>query len=184
MPRPFAPPITLSAADRATLSTWARRPSTAQALALRARIVLAAAVPGTTNTVIAERFGIAMPTVTKWRSRFAERGLTGLHDEPRPGAKRTITDAQVDEVITTTLETTPADATHGSTRRLATRLAMSQSAVSRIWHAFGLEPHRWETFKLSRDPLFIDKVRDVVGLSLNPPDRALVLCVDEKPQIR
>jgi transposase len=184
MPRPFAQPITLSDADRGTLTAWARRPKTAQALALRARIVLAAAEPGTTNTAIAERLGVTMMTVTKWRNRFAARGLDGLHDEPRPGAQRTITDAHVEQVVTTTLEETPTDATHWSTRRLATQLGMSQSAVARIWRAFGLEPHKSETFKLSRDPLFIDKVRDVVGLYLNPPDRALVLSVDEKPQIQ
>jgi transposase len=182
--RPFASPITLSDDDRTTLARWARRPKTAQARALRARIVLAAAEPGTTNTAIAQRFGVTMMTVTKWRTRFAARGLVGLHDDPRPGAKRTITDAHVEAVLTTTLESTPADATHWSTRRLARQLGMSQSAVTRIWHAFGLQPHRIETFKLSRDPLFIDKVRDVVGPYLDPPDRVLVLCVDEKPQIQ
>jgi transposase len=184
MPRPFAQPITLTGDDRATLAAWARRPKTAQALALRARIVLAAAEPGMKNAVIAARLAVGRETVTKWRNRFAARGLAGLHDEPRPGAQRTITDAQVERVIATTLEEAPAGATHGSTRRLAARVGMSQSAVVRIWHAFGLRPHRVDTFKLSRDPLFIDKVRDVVGLYLNPPDRALVLCVDEKPQIQ
>lgn len=184
MPWPVAQSITLTADDRATLLAWTRRPTTAQALALRARIVLLAAEPETTNTAIAKRLGITMPTVTKWRNRFAARGVDGLADEPRPGAKRTITDAQVEQVLATTLEETPAEATHWSTRRLAARLGMSQSAITRIWHAFGLEPHKSETFKLSRDPLFIDKVRDVVGLYLNPPDRALVLCVDEKPQIQ
>ena len=184
MPRPFAPWITLSADDRATLTAWARRPKTAQALALRARIVLAAAEPGATNGAIAARLGVTRPTVTKWRSRFAQRGLDGLHDDPRPGATRTITDTHIEQVITTTLEATPVDATHWSTRRLAAHLGMSQSAVTRIWHAFGLEPHKSEAFKLSRDPLFIDKVRDVVGLYLAPPDRALVLAVDEKPQIQ
>ena len=184
MARPFAVAITLSEADRATLVSWTRRQQTAQALALRARIVLAAAEPRTTNTAIAARLGITMMTVTKWRGRFAARGLAGLHDEARPGAARTITDAHVEQVITTTLEQAPADATHWSTRRLAAQLGMSQSAISRIWRAFGLEPHRSEAFKLSTDPLFIDKVRDVVGLYLNPPDRALVLCVDEKPQIQ
>ena len=184
MPRPFAASITLSADDRATLTNWARRPKTAQALALRARIILAAAEPGMTNGAVAARLGVTRPTVTKWRSRFAVRGLDGLHDEPRPGAKRTITDAHVERVITTTLEETPMDATHWSTRRLARQLGMSQSAVTRIWHAFGLEPHKSEAFKLSKDPLFIDKVRDVVGLYLAPPDRALVLAVDEKPQIQ
>lgn len=120
-------------------------------------------------------------TVAKWRGRFARQGLAGLHDEPRPGAKRTITDAHVEEVITTTLETAPADATHWSTRRLAHQLGLSQSAVSRIWRAFGLQPRKSESFELSRDPLFLAKVRDLVGLSLAPPDRALVLAVDEKP---
>src|SRR5215207_5198379 len=188
MARPFAVSITLSEADRAVLVGWARRQKTAQALASRARIVLAAAEPGTTNTVIAQRLGITMMTVTKWRNRFAARGLAGLHDEPRPGAQRTITDAHVEQVITTTLEETPVGATHWSTRRLAAQLGMSQSAISRLGRAFGLEPHRAEAFKLSRDPRFIDKVRDVVGLYLDPPDRALVLwlvlCVDEKPQIQ
>lgn len=184
MPRPFAQPVTLTADDRTTLTNWARRPKTAQALAFRARIILAAADAGTTNTAIADRLGTTTMTVGKWRNRFAARGLEGLHDEPRPGAQRTITDAQIEAVITTTLEETPVGATHWSTRRLATQLGLSQSAIVRIWHAFALEPHRWETFKLSRDPMFIDKVRDVVGLYLNPPDRALVLCVDEKPQIQ
>jgi transposase len=123
-------------------------------------------------------------TVAKWRGRYSRRGLAGLSDEPRPGAPRTVTDAHVERVIATTLESTPVDSTHWSTRRLAARLGMSQSAVSRIWRAFGLEPHRSETFKLSRDPLFVEKVRDVVGLYLAPPDHALVLCVDEKPQIQ
>lgn len=184
MARPFAVPITLSDADRATLLSWTRRPTTAQALALRARIVLAAADPSTTNTAIAERLGVTTMTVTKWRTRFAAHGVAGLHDEVRPGAARTITDAHVEQVITTTLEQVPGDGTHWSTRGLAAQLGMSQSAVSRIWRAFGLQPHRVATFKLSKDPLFIDKVRDVVGLYLNPSDRALVLCVDEKPQIQ
>jgi len=183
MARPFAVAITLSEADRAVLVGWTRRQKTAQALALRARIVLTAG-PGATNAAIAERLGVTTMTVAKWRGRFAARGLDGLLDEPRPGAPRTVTDAHVERVITTTLEAAPPNATHWSTRRLAAHLGMSQSAVSRIWRAFGLEPHRSEAFKLSRDPLFIDKVRDVVGLYLNPPERALVLCVDEKPQIQ
>lgn len=184
MARPHAVPITLSTEERDVLLGWARRPKTAQALALRARIVLAASEPERTNTGIAQELGITTMTVAKWRGRFATRRLEGLHDEPRPGAPRTITDAHVEQVITTTLESTPAEATHWSTRLLASRLGMSQSAVSRIWRAFGLHPHRSEAFKLSRDPLFIDKVRDVVGLYLAPPDHALVLCVDEKPQIQ
>jgi transposase len=184
MPRPFAVPITLRESDRATLTRWTRRYTTAQALAFRARISLAAAAPGTTNTALAERLQTTTMTVAKWRRRFAAHGVEGLSDEPRPGAVRTITDEHIEQVITTTLETTPPAATHWSTRRLARQLGMSQSAISRIWRAFGLEPHRTETFKLSKDPQFIEKVRDVVGLYLNPPDRALVLCVDEKPQIQ
>jgi transposase len=123
-------------------------------------------------------------TVGKWRSRFMARRLEGLLDEPRPGAPREISDAAVERVLTLTLESTPRDATHWSTRLMARRCGMSQSAVSRIWRAFALQPHRSETFKLSRDPLFVEKVRDIVGLYLNPPDRALVLCVDEKAQIQ
>jgi transposase len=184
MPRPYAVPVTLTDADREVLLGWTRRPKTAQALAFRARIVLASAEPERTNTAIAAQLGTTTMTVAKWRGRFAVHGLEGLHDEPRPGAARTITDAHVERVLTTTLESTPENATHWSTRRLAAQLGMSQSAVSRIWRAFGLQPHRSEAFKLSRDPMFIEKVRDVVGLYLNPPDRALVLCVDEKPQIQ
>jgi transposase/AraC-like DNA-binding protein len=127
---------------------------------------------------------VSRPTVTKWRSRFVARRLEGLADEPRPGAARTISDEQVEQVLVTTLETTPADATHWSTRSLARHLGMSQSAISRIWRAFGLKPHLVDTFKLSTDPQFIDKVRDVVGLYLNPPQAAMVLCVDEKSSIQ
>ena len=156
MAAPRAVPITLSDADREILVGYTRRQKTAQALALRARIVLAAAEPGVTNGEIAERLRTSRPTVAKWRGRFAARGLDGLHDEPRPGAERTITDAHVERVITTTLEETPADATHWSTRRLAAQLGMNQTAVSRIWRAFGLQPHRVEAFKLSKDPLFIE----------------------------
>jgi len=143
-----------------------------------------AAAGNLTNSAIAVRLGITTTTVAKWRRRFAARGLDGLHDESRPGPARTITDARIEQVITATLESTPANATHWSTRSLARQLDMSQSAIIRIWHAFGLEPHRSEAFNLSRDPLFIDEVRHVVGLYLNPPDRALVLCVDEKPSIQ
>jgi transposase len=150
---------------------------------LRARIVLAAD-EGLKNTEIAERLGIAHASVRKWRNRFAEHGLDGLTDEPRPGRPRTVSDAQVEEVIVKTLETTPSDATHWSTRSMAKEVGLSQSAVSRIWRAFGLQPHRQDTWKLSKDPLFIEKVRDVVGLYLNPPERAVVLCVDEKSQIQ
>jgi transposase len=184
MPRPHAIPITLSQADRATLEGWTRRRKTAQALAMRARIVLACAEPGATNGRVAGRLGVSRPTVATWRRRFAERGPDGLLDEPRPGAPRKITDEQIERAVITTLEATPPNATHWSTRSLATATGLSQSAVVRIWRAFALQPHRTETFKLSRDPLFVDKVRDVVGLYMSPPDRALVLCVDEKPQIQ
>jgi len=175
--------VVLSEEERATLERWARRPKSAQALASRCRIVLACA-EGETNTAIAGRLGCNPATVGKWRSRFAERRLDGLHDEPRPGRPRTIGDREVERVIVKTLEETPRDATHWSTRSMAKATGMSQSAVSRIWRAFGLKPHLTESFKLSPDPLFIDKVRDIVGLYLNPPEAAVVLCVDEKSQIQ
>jgi transposase len=127
---------------------------------------------------------IAVSSARKWRNRFAEYRLDGLTDEPRPGRPRTVTDEQVEEVIVRTLETTPKNATHWSTRSMAREVGLTQSAVLRIWRAFGLQPHRQQTWKLSKDPLFIDKVRDVVGLYLNPPERAVVLCVDEKSQIQ
>ena len=179
MPIPVAAAIELTDDERAQLEAWARRRTSAQGLALRSRIVLAAA-EALKNTEIAERLGVTRPMVTKWRNRFAEHRLDGLTDEPRPGRPRTITDEQVEEVIVKTLETTPRDATHWSTRSMAAEAGLTQNAVLRIWHAFGLQPHRQETWKLSKDPLFIDKVRDVVGLYLNPPERAVVLCVDEE----
>ena len=175
--------VMLSADERETLERWARRPTSAQALALRCRIVLAAA-DGRANGEIATRLGCHPTTVGKWRRRFAERRLDGLHDEPRPGKPRTISDADVERVITKTLEEAPRDATHWSTRSLAAATGMSQSAVSRIWRAFALKPHQLESFKLSTDPLFIEKVRDIVGLYLDPPDAAVVLCVDEKTQVQ
>jgi transposase len=184
MPSPQAIPITLLEADRTTLEGWTRRRKTAQSLALRARLVLACATLGATNGRVAKRMGVSRPTVATWRRRFAERGPDGLLDEPRSGRPRSITDEQVERAVVTTLEDEPADATHWSTRSLAKAVGLSQSAVVRIWHAFALQPHRCETFKLSRDPLFVDKVRDIVGLYMVPPDRALVLCVDEKPQIQ
>ena len=141
---------------------------------MRSRIVLGAA-EGLRNTEIAERLGITRAMVGKWRARFASERLDGLVDEPRPGRPRTLSDAQVEQVITTTLERTPANATHWSTRSLAAELGLSQSAVLRIWRAFGLQPHRQEIWKLSRDPRFVAKVRDVVGLYLDPPERAVVL---------
>ncbi|HUS22463.1 MAG TPA: IS630 family transposase [Aeromicrobium sp.] len=173
----------LSDDERETLDRWARRPKSAQALALRCRIVLAAA-GGEPSKDIAARLGCNASTVGKWRGRFALQRLDGLHDEPRPGKPRTIGDDDVERVIVKTLEETPADATHWSTRSMAAATGMSQTAISRIWRAFGLKPHQSESFKLSPDPQFIDKVRDIVGLYLNPPDAAVVLCVDEKSQIQ
>jgi len=165
------------------LESWARRRTSAQALALRCRVVLLAA-EGLNNSEISQRLGVHRPMVRKWRSRFAEYRLDGLIDEPWPGKPRTITDEQVEEVIVKTLESTPKNATHWSTRSMASEVGLTQSAVLRIWRAFGLQPHRQETWKLSKDPQFVAKVRDVVGLYLNPPERAVVLCVDEKSQIQ
>jgi transposase len=175
--------VELTDDERDTLERWARRPKSAQSLALRCRIVLECAT-GATNGEVAEVLGVHPATVSKWRRRFAVNRLDGLHDEPRPGVPRSITDDDVESIIVKTLEGTPIDATHWSTRSMAKATGMSQSAVSRIWRAFGLKPHLRETFKLSPDPLFIEKVRDVVGLYLNPPEAALVLCVDEKTQIQ
>jgi transposase len=175
--------LMLSDDERDTLERWARRHTSSQALALRCRIVLACC-EGRSNREVADHLGVNRKTVGKWRARFVEGRLDGLHDEPRPGGPRTISDEDVERVIVKTLEETPRDATHWSTRSLASATGMSQSAVSRIWRAFGLKPHLVDSFKLSPDPLFIDKVRDVVGLYLNPPDAAVVLCVDEKSQIQ
>lgn len=180
--RPLTP-LRLTDTECESLQRWIRRRKTAQALALRAQLVLLSAQE-VSNQDVAARLHITPQTVSKWRGRFVERGLDGLLDEPRPGAPRTISDADVERVITLTLETTPKNATHWSTRLMASRTGMSQSAISRIWRAFALQPHRSETFKLSQDPLFIEKVRDIVGLYLNPPDQALLLCVDEKSQIQ
>src|SRR5262245_22156811 len=176
-------PLILSTEETDTLERWARRPTTAQALAQRARIVLACTT-GQADTVVAAEAGVRRQTVGRWRRRFIAQRLAGLLDEPRPGAPRTITDEHVERVIRLTLETTPREATHWSTRAMARRCGLSQTAVSRIWRAFALQPHRTETFTLSKDPLCIEKVRDIVGLYLNPPDKALVLCVDEKAQIQ
>jgi transposase len=183
MPGPAAPAVELTDDERSELTGWARRSKSANALAVRSRIVLAAA-DGLGNTAIAAKVGVEVGTARKWRARFIAERLDGLVDEPRPGRPRTVSDEQVEAVITRTLETTPKDATHWSTRSLAAELGLSQSAVSRVWRAFGLQPHRQESWKLSRDPLFIDKVRDVVGLYLDPPEAAVVLCVDEKSQIQ
>ena len=177
------PPLTLTAQERETLERWTRRPSTAQALAQRACMMLGCAA-GKTNTRVARELRVTKQTVGRWRVRFLADRLDGLLDEPRPGAPRTVTDAQIEAVLTRTLATRPDDATHWSTRSMAKVSGLSRSTVNRIWRAFALQPHRTETFKLSTDPLFIEKVRDIVGLYLNPPDRALVLCVDEKSQIQ
>jgi transposase len=176
-------PLELSSDERETLERWTRRRKTGQALAMRARIVLRAA-EGSSNRAVAAAENVTPQTVGKWRRRFLEKGVDGLLDEPRPGAPRTISDEDVERVLTLTLEETPADATHWSTRSMAKRTGLSQSAISRIWRAFALQPHRSESFKLSTDPLFIEKVRDIVGLYLNPPERAVVLCVDEKTQVQ
>jgi transposase len=181
---PKAIALHLSEDERTELERIIRRRSAGQALVQRARIVLACAEPNSTNTGVARALGVSRPSVTTWRARFAAHRLEGLVDAPRPGAPRRVGDDEIERLITLTLETQPEGATHWSTRAMAQRVGMSQTMVSRIWRAFGLQPHRAETFKLSSDPAFIDKVRDVVGLYMSPPDRALVLCVDEKPQIQ
>src|SRR3954452_4186951 len=175
--------LLVSDEDRATLPRWTARRTTAQALALRSRIILRCAT-GVASTVVAQELGVADQTVCKWRGRFVKNGIAGLLDEPRPGVPRKITDDQVEAVIVKTLESTPHDATHWSVRSMAAATGMSRPTVHRIWKAFGLQPHRTETFKLSTDPQLIEKVRDIVGLYLNPPERALVLCADEKSQIQ
>ena len=177
------PPLEIGIEERETLERWVARRKTAQALAQRARLVLSCA-EGRSNKEVGAHVGLTSQTVGKWRARFIQQGVDGLLDEPRPGGPRKITDADVERVVTLTLETTPIDATHWSTRSMARHSGLSQSAVSRIWRAFALQPHRTETFKLSTDPLFIEKVRDIVGLYLNPPDKALVLCVDEKSGVQ
>ncbi len=175
--------LVLTQAETEQLKAWALRRKTAQALALRARIVLACA-GGALNNDVAEKLGVTKQTVCKWRGRFVKLRLDGLADAPRPGAPRTVDDARISALIAKTLESKPRDATQWSTRSMAEEIGVSQSTVSRVWRAFGLQPHRQETFKLSTDPLFVEKVRDIVGLYLDPPDRALVLCVDEKSQIQ
>src|SRR4051794_4785992 len=175
--------LELTDEEREQLQAWARRRTSAQALAQRSRIVLACAA-GADNETVAAQERVRAGTVGKWRARFVRDRLDGLVDEPRSGRPRTLSDAQVEELIVRTLETAPKDATHWSTRSMAAEAGLSREAVGRIWRAFGLQPHRVETWKLSKDPLFIDKVRDVVGLYLAPPERAVVLCVDEKSQIQ
>src|ERR671910_1658323 len=183
MPKGKATPLTLTPEERAELERLVRRRKTAQDLALRARTVLRCA-DGATNRRGAGEAGVCAHTVGKWRERFAGGRLDGLRDGPRSGAPRTVTDERVAELLVRTLETMPADATHWSTRSMAAACGVSPATVQRVWHAFGLKPHRVETFKLSADPEFVDKVRDIVGLYLAPPDRALVLCVDEKTEMQ
>lgn len=180
---PQLQPLVLTDDEIAQLTAWSRRPTTARALAERAQIILASAT-GAPNLTVADVVGVTFQTVGKWRRRFLAARLDGLVDAPRSGAPRSITDGDVERVIRKTLEERPAEATHWSTRLMATAAGVTQTAVVRIWHAYGLQPHRVETFKLSTDPQFIDKVRDVVGLYLAPPERALVLCVDEKTQVQ
>ena len=181
--RPIAQ-LVLTEDETETLKRWVRRPNSAQSLALRAKIVLACA-EGATNTDVAARYGVTAQMVGKWRSRFVTGRLGGLSDQDRPGRPRTISDTQVEQVVTATLEQTPSDGgTHWSTRMMAARSGLTQTAVSRIWRAFELKPHKVDYWKLSTDPHFVDKLYDVVGLYLDPPERALVLCVDEKSQIQ
>jgi transposase len=176
-------PLNITAEEKEKLEMLARRPKSAQAVAMRARIVLACG-EGQSNSVVAQRLGITAATVGKWRERFRTKRLEGMLDEPRLGAPRSISDKQVEAVVTATLETMPKNSTHWSTRLMAEKMGLSQTAVVRIWRTFGLQPHRVETFKLSKDPQFVEKVRDIVGLYMNPPERAVVLCVDEKSQVQ
>jgi len=169
--------------QRAELRGWARRPKTAQAMALRARIILLCAEERS-NQDVAEELSVHQVTVGKWRQRFISMGLDGLVDTPRPGTPRKITDEDVERILAKTLEEMPKNATHWSTRAMADATGLSQSSISRIWRAFSLQPHRIKTFKLSNDPLFVSKVRDIVGLYMDPPEKALVLCVDEKSQMQ
>jgi len=176
--------LVLTEEERQTLQRWTKRRTSAQALALRSRIVLACAA-GSSNKDVAAALGVTAATVGKWRQRFVAARLRGLDDAERPGRPRTISDEQVEQVVVATLETAPPDdGTHWSTRLMAKQTGMTQTAVSRIWRAFGLKPHQLDYWKLSTDPHFVDKVHDVVGLYLDPPERALVLCVDEKSQIQ
>jgi transposase len=176
-------PLVVDPADLEKLTLLARRPKTAQRVAMRSKIVIRAA-EGLSNQQIAQQLGISGATVGKWRERYRVNGMEGLSDEPRPGAPRRIGDAEVEAAVTTTLESLPEAATHWSTRSLAEKVGLSQTAVVRIWHSFGLQPHRSETFKLSTDPYLVEKVRDIVGLYVNPPQHAIVLCVDEKSQVQ
>jgi transposase len=176
-------PLNVTSEEREKLAMLARRPKTGQAVAMRARIVLGCD-EGLSNGAVAKRLQITGATVCKWRERFRVNRLEGLLDEPRPGAPRSITDKKVEVVVTKTLESMPANSTHWSTRLMANKTGLSQTAIVRIWHAFGLQPHRVKNFKSSKDPQFIEKVRDIVGLYMNPPDHAMVLCIDGKSQVQ
>jgi transposase len=176
-------PLLLTAEEQGRLQSLAHRARSQPMLARRARVILASA-EGLSNKLVARKLRVSPGMVVKWRARFLQARLEGLYDEPRPGAPRSINDEQIEQVIIQTLESTPRGQTHWSTRSLAQASGLSRMTISRIWHAFGLQPHRSETFKLSPDPLLIDKVRDIVGLYLNPPEHAVVFCVDEKSQIQ
>src|ERR1700694_321355 len=179
-------PLSLTEKERDRLQSLAHRDRSQSLLARRGSggLVLLACAEGLDNKAVAKKLRCSLGMVGKWRSRFLKQRLEGLYDEPRPGAPRTVSDAQVEQVVIRTLESTPRGETHGSTRGLAKATGLSRMTHSRIWHAFGLQPHRTDAFKLSPDPLLIEKVRDIVGLYINPPDHALVLCVDEKSQIQ
>jgi transposase len=176
-------PLRLTEEERERLRSLAHRARSQPLLARRARVVLTCA-EGLDNQAVAKKLRCSLGMVGKWRSRFLQTRLEGLYDEPRPGAPRKVSDDQVEKVVIQTLESTPRGQTHWSTRGLAKASGLSRMTISRIWHAFGLQPHRADTFKLSPDPQLIEKVRDIVGLYLNPPDHALVFCVDEKSQIQ
>jgi transposase len=175
--------LTLSEEERERLESLAHRARSQPLLARRARVVLACA-EGLDNQSVARKLRASVSMVGKWRARFLKARVEGLHDEPRPGAPRKVSDAQIEKVIIQTLESTPRGQTHWSTRGLAEATGLSRMTISRIWRAFGLQPHRADTFKLSPDPLLIEKVRDIVGLYMHPPDHAMVFCVDEKSQIQ
>lgn len=185
MPRTGRPKtlLELTIEERDQLARWARRRKSSQALALRSRIVLACG-DGLSNTEVAEQAGCSSNTVSKWRARFVAHRLDGLVDDPRPGRPPTVTADQVEDVIVTTLESKPENATHWSRAKMAERSGLSSSTIGRIWKAFGLKPHREDGFKLSNDPLFVEKVYDIVGLYLDPPESAVVLSVDEKSQVQ